>query len=164
MSGFLPRRTKKSRGEGETSAATRLASRETTHVWAGVILVGGLIASFTLYLAFLELSPVSLDPLGNSLIYFGLSMAALTACAVALAFAIRGAWVGHPKHRPATAILVAVLVVPFLVLGAGALGLNEAKREVQDSAVSSAGRTFVWVLDLMVEEGVNIGPLARLLE
>lgn len=138
--------------------------RETTHVGTIMVVAGGLIAVLALYLAFLEIEPVSIDPLGNSLIFLGLSLAGLALCGIGLLLAIRGAFIGQPKHRPATAIVLALIVMPLLLVGSGSMGLNETKRSVQDSAISGAGSGFTYVLNLMAGEGINIGPLAGLLD
>lgn len=134
-------------------------AKVTTYLPLVVVLIGGVLAAIMLYLGLVEITPISTDPLGNALVFFAIGTAGLLLCAVALIGAIRGVVVGRPRYRPVLAIVTAVVFVPLLVLGAGNLGLNDAKREFQDSAATDLGRTLARVLTLLENEGVDIGPL-----
>lgn len=133
--------------------------RETSYLPLIVVLVGGVIAMVTIYLAFLELRPLSFDPLGNALLFLAICSGGLVLATVAVLVAIRSAMVGRPRHRPLLAIVVGLVLVPLLVIGSGTLGLNEAKRSFQDSAAFELGPAFVTVLGLLKAQGVELGPL-----
>lgn len=142
--------------------SSRRTHGETTYVPATLVVVGGLLAAVAIYLAFVEIRPLSVDPLGNALVFLAMSTAALVLVTVAVAVAIRGAVVSRPRHRPLLAIVLGVVLVPLLVFGAVSLGLNEAKASFQHAAASDLGQVFTLVLDLLQDQGVELGPLDTL--
>lgn len=167
---LLARRPRKTRSLPEVqqahptgSGATRIP-RESTYVPLVLVLVGGGLAALMVYLGLAEVHPLSLDPLGNSLVFLTLSAAGLLLSTVGLAVAVRGAAVARPRYRPLLAIVLALTFVPLLVFGAGNLGLNDAKRRFQDSAATGVGRTLVGILTIIEDEGFPLGPLGNLTE
>lgn len=133
-------------------AAEAASYRQATYFSALVMVVGGAVAAGAVYLAFAEIRPLSTAPLGNALVFGWVAVAALALCLLTLAIAIRGVKVARPRHRPVLTIVLGVLVVPGMVWLAGSLGVTEARRSFQDSAVNDAHGVLVRVLDIVQRE------------
>lgn len=157
-------RTAGAPGTAPATATRAQRTRKSTYLPAVVVLIGGSVAAASVYLAFDEIRPLSTDPLGSALTLFAICALGLALCTIGLVIAIRGAVVARPRHRPIIAILLAVLLVPVLVGGAGSMGLNKAKRSMQDSAADDMGRTVVSVLKFIEDEGIDLGPLSALID
>lgn len=134
---------------------------ETTFWPAILIIVGTFFGSVTLYLALLEVRPLSTDPLGKAVPLLIFCTIALLVVLVATCIAARSAYVARPRHRPVTALLLGLIVAPALLFGAGYMGVVESKRSIEDSAVVGIGNAVVVILEALEDEGVDIGPLGR---
>lgn len=149
-----PRRAVRPRPAKHLRPAGVASYREATYLSTVVIVVAGAVAAGATYLGFAEVRPLSTAPLGNAILFFVIAAVALVACLVAIGVAIRGVRVARPRHRPALAIGLGLLFVPALVFAAGSLGLSEARRSFEDSAVKDLSTVLVKVFDL-VEQEIN---------